>query len=88
MRAAQAHDRGARRTMVQASLRDAGLFPAGAESAHRPPSRTISRNWSSGSRRVFVVRSDGLDDEIEFVGAVDFPGDAVILAWSYDSGFG
>ena len=57
-------------------------------SAHRPPSRAVCGNTSRGSARVFVVRPDGLDHEIEFVGAVDFPGDAVILAWSYDSGFG
>lgn len=37
---------------------------------------------------MFVVRTDGLDDEIEFVGAVDLPGDAVIFAWRDHAGFG
>jgi hypothetical protein len=36
---------------------------------------------------VFAVGLDGLDDEIEFVGAVDFPGHAVVLAWRDDLGF-
>src|SRR5712692_6775920 len=62
--------------------------PAVVESAHGLPSRAVSRNQSSGIERVSVVRSDGLDDEIEFVGAVDFPGDAVIFAWREDAGFG
>ena len=34
------------------------------------------------------VRFDGLDHQIEFVGAVDFPKDAVVLAWRKDLGFG
>ena len=37
---------------------------------------------------MFVVWLDGLDHEIELVGAVDLPGDAVVLAWRDDSGFG
>ena len=37
---------------------------------------------------MFVVRLDRLDDEIEFVGAVDLPGDAVVFVWRNDSGFG
>jgi hypothetical protein len=37
---------------------------------------------------VFVVRPDGLDHEVELVGAVDLPGDAVILAWRDGAGFG
>ena len=37
---------------------------------------------------VFVVRLDGLDHEIEFVGAVDFPEHAVILARREELGFG
>jgi hypothetical protein len=42
---------------------------------------------SIGSQRVFSVRLDGLDDEIKFVGAVDFPEHAVVLAWREDLGF-
>src|SRR5215471_13943020 len=43
---------------------------------------------SIGREAVLVVRLDGLDHEIEFVGAVDLPGDAVVFAWRNDSGFG
>ena len=57
------------------------LFLPKSGSAHRPPSRAVSRNRSRGNARVFVVRLDGLDHEIEFVGAVDFAGDATVLAW-------
>ena len=35
-----------------------------------------------------MVRLDGLDYEIEVVGAIDFPEDAVVFAWRNDSGFG
>jgi hypothetical protein len=37
---------------------------------------------------VFDIRPDGLDYEIEFVGAVDFPGHAVVLVGRDDEGFG
>jgi hypothetical protein len=36
---------------------------------------------------VFGVRLNGFDDEIEFVGAIDFPGHAVVLAWRDGLGF-
>jgi hypothetical protein len=39
-------------------------------------------------RRVFVVRLDRLDNEIEFIDTVDLPGHAVILAWRDGLGFG
>jgi hypothetical protein len=39
-------------------------------------------------RRVSIVRLDRLDNEIEFIGAVDLPGHAVILAWRDGVGFG
>jgi hypothetical protein len=39
-------------------------------------------------RRVSNVRLDGLDNEIEFIGAVDLPGHAVVLAWRNGLGFG
>ena len=35
-----------------------------------------------------VVRPDGLDYEIEFVGAVDLTRHAVIFSWRDDPGFG
>jgi hypothetical protein len=38
--------------------------------------------------RVFGVRLDGLDHEIEFVGAVDLTRHAVIFSWRDDTGFG
>jgi hypothetical protein len=34
-----------------------------------------------------VVRFDGLDHEIEFVGSVDLSRDAVVLAWRHGLGF-
>ena len=37
---------------------------------------------------MFVVRPDGLDDEIKFVGTVDLPGHAVVFGWRDDAGFG
>ena len=37
---------------------------------------------------MFGVRLDGLDDQVEFVGAVDFAGYAVIAAWRDLLGFG
>ena len=36
---------------------------------------------------VLGVRLDGLDDQIQFIGAVDFPGHAVILVWREELGF-
>jgi hypothetical protein len=38
-------------------------------------------DWSNGNEAVFVVRLDGLDNEMEFVGAVDLPGEAVVFVW-------
>jgi hypothetical protein len=37
---------------------------------------------------VFDIQLDGLNDEIKFIGAVDFPGDAVVFAWRDGLGFG
>jgi hypothetical protein len=37
---------------------------------------------------VSIVRLDRLDNEIEFIGAVDLPGHAVILVWRDGLGFG
>ena len=51
------------------------------------PFRAVSGNWSSGRPLVLVVRSDGFDDEIELVRAVDFPEHAVVLARREDVGF-
>src|SRR5205814_2172701 len=65
-----------------------GFIPCRSRSAHRPSSRAVSRNRSSRYAYVFVVRSDGFDHEIEFAGgAVDFPEDAVVLAWPDGLGF-
>ena len=41
---------------------------------------------SSGSESVTVVEFDVLDHEIKFVGAVDLPGDAVIVVWRDHAG--
>jgi hypothetical protein len=37
---------------------------------------------------MFDVRLDGLDHQVEFIGAVDLPEHAVILVWRDDLGFG
>ena len=57
-------------------------------SADSRPSRAVSRKKNSGTSQVFDIRPDGLDYEIEFVGAVDFPGHAVVLVGRDDEGFG
>jgi hypothetical protein len=57
-------------------------------SLHSRPTRAIGRNRSIGRPRVVAVRLDGLDHEIEFIGAVDLPGHAVILVWCDEVGFG
>ena len=44
-------------------------------------------NGNIGIRRVFGIRLYGLDDEIELIGAVDFPEHAVVLVWCDDVGF-
>ena len=49
-----------------------------------PPSRKRGR----GRARVFVIRLDGFDHEIEFVGAVNLSGNAVVFVWRDDPGFG
>jgi len=58
----------------------AEFIPRQSGLAHRPPSRAVNRNRSRRSARVFVIRLDGFDHEIEFVGAVDLSGNAVVLA--------
>src|SRR5919109_4803212 len=45
-------------------------------------------NRKSGNRSVFGIGLDGLDHQVQFVGAVDFPGHAVILVWRDELGFG
>jgi hypothetical protein len=64
-----------------------GLFAANARLAHRPTSRAVSRSRSSGVHAVLEVRLDGLDHQVQFVGAVDLPADAVVLAWREHVGF-
>ncbi len=65
------------RTNAQAAGERAGRRGGGEidteASAHSRSSRAVSRNRSSGRPAVFRVRSDRFDDEIEFVGGVDFP---------------
>ena len=58
------------------------------ESSHRLPSRAVSRGRNSGISTVLGIRLDGLDDEVEFVGTVDLPRHAVILARCGCVGFG
>ena len=49
-------------------------------SAHRWHSRAVSRDRNAGRPRVFAIRLDRLDHEIELIGAVDPPGHTAILA--------
>jgi hypothetical protein len=64
-----------------------GFFPGWSGSVRRRPSRAGSSIGNSRGERGFVIRSDGLDHEIERVGAVDLPSYAVVLAWHDDVGF-
>ena len=48
------------------------LFPAVRRSSHRWSSRAVSRSRNCGTPAVLGIRLDGLDHQIEFVGAVDF----------------
>ena len=50
--------------------------------------RAVRRSRSFRRPRMFRVRLDGLDDQVEFVGAVDFPRYAVIAVWRDLLGFG
>jgi hypothetical protein len=68
---------GARR---QNGATKAEFIPRQSGLAHRPPSGAVNRIRIRGSARVFVVRLDGFDHEIEFVGVVDLSGNAVVLA--------
>jgi hypothetical protein len=40
--------------------------------------RAVDGNWSIGRPRMFRIPLDGLDHEVEFVGAVDLAGDAIV----------
>jgi hypothetical protein len=57
-------------------------------SSHRLASRAISKGRSCGRSAVIGVRLDGLDYQIEFVGAVDLPRNAIVLARCGRVGFG
>jgi hypothetical protein len=37
---------------------------------------------------MFDVRLEGLDHQVEFIGAIDLPEHAVVLVWRDDLGFG
>jgi hypothetical protein len=50
--------------------------------------RAVEVSKSGGRPRMFRVRFDGLDDQVEFIGAVDFAGYAVIAVWRDLLGFG
>src|SRR6266699_4847115 len=49
--------------------------------------RAVRRSRSFGRPRMFRVRLDGLDDQVEFVGAVDLSRYAVIAVWRDLQGF-
>ena len=65
----------------------ASFFPARFRSADRRSSRAVNRSRNHRTQLVLGVRLDGLDHQIEFVGAVDFPRHAVILGRREDVGF-
>ena len=50
--------------------------------------RAVSRSRSSGRPRVFRVRLDRFDHQVEFVGAVDLARYAVVAVWRDELGFG
>src|SRR5712671_1367430 len=49
--------------------------------------RAVRKSRSFGRPRMFHVRLDGLDDQVEFIGAVDFARYAVIAVWRDLLGF-
>ena len=49
--------------------------------------RAIGRSRSIGRPRMFRVPLDGLNDQVEFVGAVDLARDAVVAVWRDLMGF-
>ena len=51
-------------------------------------SRAVSRYRNCGTSAVLGIRLDGLDNQVQFVGAVDLPRNAVILARCGCVGFG
>jgi hypothetical protein len=52
------------------------------------PSRAVSRNGNTGTPGVFGVRPDRVDDEVEFVGAIDFARYAIGHVGPDELGFG
>ena len=50
--------------------------------------RAVEESRNHGRPRMLGVGLDGLDDQVEFVGAVDFAGYAVIAVWRDLLGFG
>ena len=83
----RAHDGASRRQAVPAAS-GPSLFPAVGRSNHMWSSRAVSRNRNCGTSAVLGIRLDGLDNQVEFVGAVDLPRDAVILTRCGCVGFG
>jgi len=57
-------------------------------SAQGGPSRAVSRNRNFGNPALFRVQADRLDDEIEFIGAVDLARHAVGHIGPDELGFG
>src|SRR4051794_5385964 len=57
-------------------------------SSHVSSSRAVSRSMNCGTSAVLGVWLDGLDHQVEFVGAVDFSRDAVVLTRCGGVGFG
>jgi hypothetical protein len=51
-------------------------------------SRAVSRSRNRRTSAVLGIRLDGLDNQVEFVGAIDFPRDAVVLTRCGCVGFG
>jgi hypothetical protein len=57
-------------------------------SAHCGTSRAVSRDRSSGYPAVFRVQADRFDDQVEFIGAVDFARHAAGHIGPDELGFG
>ena len=58
------------------------------ESDHGRSSRAVDRSRNCGTLAVLGIRLDGLDHQVEFVGAVDLPRNAIVLARCGRLGFG
>ena len=69
------------------AARGPSLFPAAKRSSHVSASRAVSGSGNCGTPAVLGVRLDGLDHQVEFIGAIDLSRNAVVLTRCGSVGF-